>query len=95
MFESETMLVQDREDLIAVLQMRYGRITGEMVKKIYDINDLHTIQRLILAAANSADWNVFLAEFYAGTHSIKVVGESFNPLRDSLIGRGDRNGTEE
>lgn len=95
MFESETMLVQDREDLIAVLQMRYGRITGEMVKKIYDIDDLHTIQRLILAAANSADWNVFLEEFYKGTHSIKVVGEGFNPLRESLKERSDRNGTAE
>ncbi|MBB6446371.1 hypothetical protein [Bacillus benzoevorans] len=94
-FESEVMLVQDREDLIAVLQMRFGNITGAMIEEVYAIDDLHTLQRLILAAANSADWHVFLEEFYAGNNSIRIVGENFNPLRDLLKGRGDINGTKE
>jgi hypothetical protein len=94
-FESEAAIVQDREDLITVLQMRFGSVTGEMIEEIYNINDLGTIQRLILAAANSSNWNVFLEEFYAGRNSFRVVGESFNPLRDSLIERSDNCGAEE
>lgn len=89
------MLVQDREDLIAVLQMRFGSITGELIKEIYEIDDMHTLQRLILAAANSAEWSVFLEEFYAGRNAVRVAGERFNPIRDSLMRGGMMNGTKE
>jgi hypothetical protein len=86
-FESDSMLVDDREDLIAVLQMRFGNVPGEMIQRIYKIADYHILQRLILAAANAASWNVFLAEFQAGDNSFRLLGEEFNPLGDSLKGR--------
>lgn len=94
-YESEAAIVQDREDLIAVLQMRFGNISGEIIEEIYNLTDIHILQRLILAAANSANWNVFLEEFHAGRESFRVVGESFNPLRDYFNERSDISGAEE
>jgi hypothetical protein len=85
-FETDALLVEDREDLIALVQMRFGKITGEMIAKIYEIDDMNTLQHLILSAANAADWNIFLAEFNAGKEAFRLVGENFNPLRDQLKG---------
>lgn len=72
------MLIDDREDLIAVLRMRFGEISGEIIEKIYDINDMNSLQRLILAAANAMNWNVFLEELQAGKDSFRLLGEDFN-----------------
>ena len=91
-FESDALLVDDREDLIALLQMRFGKLTGEMIEEIYEIDDMNHLQRLILSAANAANWNVFLDEFNAEGNSFRLVGENFNPLRDMLKGRDDSYG---
>ncbi|MCM2532025.1 hypothetical protein NDK43_06000 [Neobacillus pocheonensis] len=93
-FETEALLVDDREDLIAVLQLRFGNITGEFIEKIYEIGDMNTLQRLILSAANAANWNVFLEEFNAGRDSFRLVGENFNPLRNLLEERDGIDGKE-
>jgi hypothetical protein len=93
-FESDALLVDDREDLIALLQMRFGAIPGEMVEDIYSINDMNVLQRLILSAANSANWHVFLEEFHSGQKSFRLVGENFNPLRDMMRGREGFDGKE-
>ncbi|WML39965.1 hypothetical protein RCG19_22830 [Neobacillus sp. OS1-2] len=87
-FETDPMLVDDREDLIAVLRMRFGEISGDMIQHIYEIDDMNTLQRLILAAANAASWNVFLEELQSGEYSFKILGEEFNPLSEILKGRG-------
>ncbi|MDF2856834.1 MAG: hypothetical protein K0Q87_2685 [Neobacillus sp.] len=87
-FESETLLVDDREDLIAVLQMRFGNIPGELIERIYQIDDMNTLQRHILAAANALNWDVFIKEFQEGENSFRLLGEDFNPLGDLLEGRG-------
>jgi hypothetical protein len=87
-FESETMLVDDREDLIAVLQMRFGNIPGELIERIYQIDDMNTLQRHILAAANATNWDVFIKEFKEGENSFRLLGEDFNPLGNFLKGRG-------
>jgi hypothetical protein len=94
-FESDGLLVDDREDLIAVLRMRFGHLTGEMIEEIYEINDMNTLQRLILSAANAASFEVFDEEFRAGRASFKLLGENFNPLGDMLKGRSVINGTEQ
>lgn len=92
-YESDAMLVEDREDLINIIRMRFGSISGEMIQKIYQINDMNTLQRLILAAANAASKEVFLEEMQAGEHSFRLVGEDFNPLRSHLLkGRDDAYG---
>jgi hypothetical protein len=81
-FESEALLVNDREDLIALIQMRFGWISGEMIQEIYEIDDMNTLQRLILSAANAADWKAFMEDFTEGRGSYRLLGENFNPLRD-------------
>lgn len=86
------MLVDDREDLIAVLRMRFGVISGEIIEKIYQIDDMNTLQRLILTAANAANWGVVLEELQAGDDSFRLLGEEFNPIGDSLKGRDVTNG---
>lgn len=88
------MLVEDREDLIAVLRMRFGDVSGELIEQIYQIDDMNTLQRLILAAANSANWNIFMNEFQSAEDSFRLLGEDFNPLGDFLKGRDTINGEE-
>ncbi|MDM5189127.1 hypothetical protein QUF99_17995 [Bacillus sp. DX4.1] len=94
-FETDAMLIDDREDLIAVLRMRFGEVSGEIIEKIYDINDMNSLQRLILAAANAMNWNVFLEELQAGKDSFRLLGEDFNPIGDNLKGKGSIDGKEE
>jgi hypothetical protein len=93
--ESDAQLVDDREDLIAVLRMRFGDIPGEMIEQIYEIGDMNTLQRLILAAANASSWNVFLDEMQAGEDSFRLVGEDFNPMKELLNGKEGTNGEKE
>lgn len=93
-FQSEALLVDDREDLIAILQMRFGSIPGELIEDIYSINDMDSLQHLILSAANAANWHVFLEEFNSGRDSFRLLGENFNPLRDMMKERDELNGTE-
>lgn len=86
-FENDAGLIDDREDLIAVLRMRFGEISGQMIQQIYDISDYHILQRLIIAAANASSWGVFLEEFQAGEDSYRLLGEAFNPLSEIPKGR--------
>lgn len=94
-FESDGFLVDDREDLIAVLQMRFGHVTGKIIEKIYEIDDLNTLQRLILAAANAVSWDVFVEELSAGERSFRLLGENFNPLGEFISRRGGINGKKQ
>lgn len=86
-FEKESMLVEDREDLIAVIQMRFGNVPGEMIEEIYQIDDSQSLQRLILAAANAHSFEVFLDELKNGRDSFRIAGEEFNPLSNLALGR--------
>jgi hypothetical protein len=79
-FEKDTMLVQDREDLIAVLRMRFGNIPPEMIQEIYQIDELDELQRLILAAANVPSWEVFQKEFSNRKGAFRIAGELYDPL---------------
>lgn len=92
--ENDAMLVDDREDLIAVLRMRFGDVSGELIQKIYEIDDMHTLQRLILAAANASNWDVFQKELQADDDSFRLLGENFNPIADTLKGWSSTNGEE-
>lgn len=93
-FETDALLVGDREDLIAVLRMRFGYLSGDIIEKIYEINTYSTLQRLILAAANAADWHVFEEELLATKDSFRILGEEFNPLRASLKGGNGTDGAK-
>ncbi|MEH7075925.1 hypothetical protein [Neobacillus drentensis] len=88
-FENDPLLVEDREDLIAVLRIRFGVISGELIQAIYEIDEMNTLQRLILAAANAPNWQIFIEELQSGKDSFRLLGEEFNPLADILKGRGE------
>ncbi|MGM8216478.1 hypothetical protein ACLIA0_12985 [Bacillaceae bacterium W0354] len=94
LFEEESVLVQDREDLLQVLRMRFGDIAPGVIEKIYQINKLDSLERLILVAANAPSYKVFLEELEAGDDSFKLVGDRFNPI-DSMSEGGDLNGKNE
>jgi hypothetical protein len=74
------LLENDREELLALLRIRFGDIPPEVASDIRRIDRLDTLQRLFLIAANAADWRVFLEELQAGEESFRLVGERFSPL---------------
>ncbi|MEN1969421.1 hypothetical protein WMZ97_15265 [Lentibacillus sp. N15] len=87
MFEEDANFVQDREDLIAVLRMRFGDVPAGVIDAIYKINDMNTLERLILVAANAPELRIFLEEMEEGSGTFKILGERFNPI-DSLHEEG-------
>lgn len=79
-FENDAMLVQDREDLIALLNMRFGHVPSGIINNIYELTELDSIQRLILVAANAKTWELFLEELREGEDAFRITGEQFNPI---------------
>ncbi|QHS22469.1 hypothetical protein GWK91_05665 [Virgibacillus sp. MSP4-1] len=79
-FEEQADLVQDREDLIALVTMRFGDLPPEVIQDIYKKNKLDDIERLFLVAGNAPDFKTFLEELQEGEGSFKVLGERFNPI---------------
>lgn len=92
-FKEEADLVQDREDLIAVVKMRFGDVAAKTIEAIYEINELDALDRLILVAANAPSLQVFLEELHEDTGSFRIVGERFNPM-ESMLDGGNVYGTE-
>ncbi|RKQ30750.1 hypothetical protein [Oceanobacillus halophilus] len=93
LFENESDFVQDREDLLHILRMRFGDIAPGIVESIYNIDDLNTLERLILVAANAPTLKIFLEELEAGDGSFRLIGERFNPI-DSMVEGGNAYGQE-
>ncbi|GGA81643.1 hypothetical protein [Ornithinibacillus halotolerans] len=79
LFEEDADLVQDREDLLSILRMRFGDISPEIIEGIYEIDKLDTLERLILVAANAPTFKVFMEELQE-EGSFRIVGDRFNPL---------------
>jgi hypothetical protein len=75
----EEMLALDQADVLEILRMRFHTIPAEIVNKIKAIRQLDVLQRLILVAANAADWQVFLEELREGETSFRLLGERFDP----------------
>lgn len=73
----------DREDLLAILVMRFGVVPAAVRERIAACGDLGTLERLVLVAANVPTWEVFLAELDGQGDDFKVVGERFDPLSPS------------
>ncbi len=70
----------DREDLLAVLEMRFGAVPPDILRRLGELRESDLLQRLILVAANVPDWHTFLNELGAQGESFRLVGEDFNPL---------------
>ncbi len=79
-FEEEAMLVQDREDLLQLLRMRFGEISPTIIQKIYDVQTLDALERLFLVAANGESLGIFLEELEAPEDSFKLALDKFNPM---------------
>lgn len=59
----EAWLAQDREDLLNVLEMRFGGVPYDVRSAILQIRDPDILERLILIAANAPDWDAFEQEW--------------------------------
>lgn len=90
-FEEEANLVEDREDIIQILNMRFGVVAPQIIHSIYQITSLDTIERLILVAANCDSFETFKEELDEGDGNFKILGERFNPL-EYVLEKGDANG---
>lgn len=73
----------DREDLLAILTMRFGAVPSDVRKRIEACGNLDTLERLVLVAANVPTWDVFLTELTSASDEFKVVGARFDPLSSS------------
>ncbi|HET7521845.1 MAG TPA: hypothetical protein VFJ73_00835 [Bacillales bacterium] len=76
----DEMLATDRQDLHAVLTMRFGPIPDDVCKEIEAIDSTDTLERLILVAANVPAWSVFVTELREGKNAFKLTGQSYDPL---------------
>lgn len=77
--EQEALKI-DKEDLLAVLHMRFGDIPAAVREKVENIDKLDTVERLIIVAANVPTWDVFLQELKEGKDSFRVAGQMYDPL---------------
>ncbi len=80
LINEESFMQQDREDLLAILNMRFGEITADVLQMIEEQKDLNTLQRLILVASNAPVIDVFLEEIREGDQAYKLIGERYNPM---------------
>lgn len=76
-------LQSDREDLLAVLVMRFGDVPNDIQAHIAAVTELDTLERLILVAANAPDWRSFVEELNAGSRAFSLVGQRYDPLAGS------------
>ncbi|AIF43633.1 hypothetical protein [Virgibacillus sp. SK37] len=84
MFEDEANIVQDREDLIAILKMRFGEVPPQVTERIYEIKSYDNLERLILVASNVPSLSIFLEELEEGPDSFKILGDRFDPIEGQL-----------
>lgn len=73
----------DREDLLAVLSMRFGDVPPDIQTHIATVTALDTLERLILVAANAPDWKTFVEELNAGSRAFRLVGQRYDPVAGS------------
>ena len=76
---ADTMAI-DREDLLAVLELRFDGVSEEIRTQIADVMDGDVLERLILVAANAESFDVFVEELKAGATAFRMIGQQFNPL---------------
>jgi hypothetical protein len=69
----------DREDLLAVLALRFGAVPESIQAYIAACDNGATLERWILVAANVPDWASFLNDLDAGPQAFKMVGANYEP----------------
>lgn len=79
----EEALETDKEDVLAVLTLRFGEVPAEVAQTIAQLTDASKVERLVLVAANVPKFSKFLEELGEGAEAFRLVGEGFNPLGDA------------
>lgn len=87
MLSDEEALRIDRADLLAILQQRFGSIPEDVRQQIERLDDLDTMNRLILVAVNASKFEIFVNELKEGKDAFRIVGEQFNPLAKDPEGK--------
>lgn len=77
----------DREDLLALLYLRFGEVPGAMEAEIKNISKPETLERLIIVAANVPSWEGFVKELAEGKDAFRIVGDPYNPIAGDLRNR--------
>lgn len=72
-------LCTDREDLLAVLTLRFGGVPETVRARIAACVHQPTLERWILVAANAPRWETFLNELGARPDAFKIVGPLYDP----------------
>ncbi|QQE81160.1 hypothetical protein GI364_06680 [Alicyclobacillus sp. SO9] len=70
----------DKEDLLAIFELRFGGMPESVKKSIHAIDDGTKLERLVLVAANVPVLSKFMEELGQGTEAFRIVGEDYNPL---------------
>lgn len=70
----------DREDLLAVIAMRFGTAPEAVRERIMACQESATLQRWLLVAANASRWEVLLEELEAGTQAFRLIGPRYQPV---------------
>ncbi len=74
------LLTLDREDLYAIITMRFGAITKELRTLLLAIEEPTQVERLILVAANAPSLDILLDEIKQGDTAFRITGSRFDPL---------------
>ncbi len=69
----------DREDLTAIIELRFGEIPQDVQNRIESIKKREILERMIVVAANAASWKLLMEEMFEEQDSFRIVGEQFNP----------------
>ena len=79
--ERDEILSIDKQDLMALLSMRFGeRRAITVAELVQQIDQSEVLSRLVLVAANVATWEIFLEELDVAGGSFRLEGERFEPL---------------
>lgn len=74
------LLRGDREDVLAVLTLRFGSVPEPVHARIAACDDPAMLERWILVAANVPTWAAFLSDLDAGPNAFKMVGPAYEPI---------------
>jgi len=76
----EAMLVQDQEDMIGILRMRFGTVPEDVIQSIYNTNDSDALEKLMLIAAEAQGLDSFLEKMQEELDRFHFAGDYFNPI---------------
>lgn len=77
---SQDFLQIDREDLLAVIAMRFGKVPEAVRGRIMACEDGATLERWLLVAANAPNWEIVREELTAGSGAFRLVGPRYRPV---------------